>query len=172
MGFFRICPREPKYNSYIFDDIDLKVIQNDGISVTPDFDVQVSDLNRGYKHFKTNSGKGDTFKISVIIGKDEKLKGYKSTGKTTSKEIVETNTVTVEIDGEMRTFEENIVTGVEISTIFNYYNVKLTTLLNYFMRNGIPFMIYSDIIGINTSIPYLITENKSRKQEYTDYSVW
>jgi hypothetical protein len=26
--------------------------------------------------------------------------------------------------------------------------------------------------GINTSVPYLITENKSRKQEYTDYSIW
>ena len=172
MGFFRICPREPKYNSYIFEDIDLKVIQNKGVEINPDFDVQVTDLNKGYKHFKTYNGKGTSFKISVIIGKDEKLQGYKVTG-TGSREIKETiNTVEVEIDGEMMTFNDEAVTGVEIFTTYDYYNAKLTTLLNWFMRMGIPFMVFSDIIGINTSVPYLITENKSRKQEYTDYSIW
>ena len=172
MSFFRICPREPKYNSYIFEDIDLKVIQNNGVEVTPDFDVQVTDLNKGYKHFKTYSGKGTSFKISVIIGKDETLQGYKETG-TGSREIKEViNTVEVEINGEMMTFNDEAVTGVEIFTTYDYYNAKLTTLLNWFMRSGIPFMVFSDIIGINTSVPYLITENKSRKQEYTDYSIW
>lgn len=172
MGFFRICPREPKYNSYIFEDIDLKVIQTKGVEVNPDFDVQVTDLNKGYKHFKTYNGKGTSFKISVIIGKDEKLQGYKVTG-TGSREIKEViNTVEVEIDGEMMTFNDEAVTGVEIFTTYDYYNAKLTTLLNWFMRMGIPFMVFSDIIGINTSVPYLITENKSRKQEYTDYSIW
>lgn len=171
MSFFRICPREPQFNKYIFEDIDLKVIQKDGIQINPDFDVNITDLNNGYKHFKTYNGKGTSFKISVIIGKDEKLQGYKSTKKTGSKYITETNTVTVEIDNEIRTFEEEIATGVEIFTIFDYYKVKLTTLLSYFMRNGIPFMVYSNIIGINTAVPYLITENK-RKQEYYDYTIW
>ena len=128
MGFFRICPREPKYNSYIFEDIDLKVIQNKGVDITPDFDVQVTDLNKGYKHFKTYSGKGTSFKISVIIGKDETLQGYKVTG-TGSREIKEViNTVEVEIDGEMMTFNDEAVTGVEIFTTYDYYNAKLKIL--------------------------------------------
>lgn len=172
MSFFRICPREPTYNQYIFEDIDLKVIQKKGVEVNPDFDVQVTDLNKGYKHFKTYNGKGTSFKISVIIGKDEKLQGYKKTG-TGSREIKEViNTVEVEIDGEMMTFNDEAVTGVEIFTTYDYANVRIINLLNGFMRMGIPFMVYSDIIGINTSVPYLITENKTRKQEYYDYSVW
>ena len=172
MSFFRICPREPTYNQHIFEDIDLKVIQKDGITVNPDFDVNITDLNKGYKHFKTYSGKGTSFKISVIIGKNETLQGYKVTG-TGSREIKEViNEVDVEINGEMMHFEETGVTGIELFTTYDYYNAKLTTLLNWFMRSGIPFMVYSDIIGINTSVPYLITENKTRKQEYYDYSVW
>ena len=172
MSFFRICPREPTYNEHIFEDIDLKVIQKDGITVNPDFDVTVTDLNKGYKHFKTYSGKGTSFKISVIIGKNETIQGYKVTG-TGSREIKETiNTVEVTINNELMTFEETGVTGMELFTTYDYYNAKLTTLLNWFMRSGIPFMVFSDIIGINTSVPYLITENKTRKQEYHNYSVW
>ena len=75
MSFFRMCPRDYVYNSHIYDDIPLTVVQDDGIDVIPDFSTTITDLNQGYKHFKTHNGKGTAFKISVIIGKDERVKG-------------------------------------------------------------------------------------------------
>ena len=77
MAFFNICPRNKKYLDYAFKDIPLRVIYNNGVTVTPDFDVNVTDLNNGYKHFKVNNGKGDTFKLQVLIHRDDIVQGHR-----------------------------------------------------------------------------------------------
>ena len=169
MSFFRMCPRDYTYNSYIFDDIPLKVIQDSGVEIDPDFSVEVTDLNGGYKHFKTYNGKGTSFKISAIIFRKDTAQGWKVTG-TGSRDITETNYVEVEIDGEMMTFEDTAVTGVEIYSIYQYLNKNLNTMISYFMQKGIPFMLTTDILGIDTSVPYLITDTKL-KQSHRDYIV-
>lgn len=51
--------------------INLKVVQGNGVGVTPDIDIVVNRLNKGDKHFHNNGYGGITFKIDVIIHKDE-----------------------------------------------------------------------------------------------------
>lgn len=49
----------------------LKVIQGSGVEVTPDLEINVNKLNAGNKSFLNNGYGGITFKIDVIIHKDE-----------------------------------------------------------------------------------------------------
>ena len=58
--------------------ISLKVIQQNGVDVTPDLDIVVNRLNKGDKYFLNNGYGGITFKIDVIIHKNE------TTGNTVS----------------------------------------------------------------------------------------
>lgn len=51
--------------------INLKVVQGNGVAVTPDLEITVNKLNKGDKHFLNNGYGGITFKIDVIIHKDE-----------------------------------------------------------------------------------------------------
>ena len=55
----------------------LRVIQTSGVKVTPHDNIKVTDLKRGdsikaYKHFLNTGDGGITFKISVIIGKEDR----------------------------------------------------------------------------------------------------
>ena len=172
MSFFRMCPRDYVYNNHVYDDIPLKVIQDDGIDISPDFKVDITDLNKGYKHFNAKAGHGTSFKISVIIHKNQKIRGIRNTRKQVSKSEIEKEYVEVTIDGELMVFEKENLVNQELTTVWHYQNVRLTTLLNWFMRQGIPFMITTDMIGIDMSVPYMITENKSRKQTSKDYTIW
>lgn len=47
----------------------LKVIQSKGVEVELNHDIKITDLNDGYKNFKSNDDDTITFKIEVIIGK-------------------------------------------------------------------------------------------------------
>jgi hypothetical protein len=49
----------------------LKVIQNNGVGVTPDLKIIVNDLNEGNKQFLNNGYGGISFKIDVIINKND-----------------------------------------------------------------------------------------------------
>ena len=51
--------------------ISLKVIQNNGIEVTPDLEISVNKLNEGNKSFLNNGYGGLSFKIEVIINKND-----------------------------------------------------------------------------------------------------
>ena len=51
--------------------ISLKVVQSNGVDVTPDLDIVINKLNKGDKHFLNNGYGGISFKIDVIIHKDE-----------------------------------------------------------------------------------------------------
>lgn len=70
MGYFNIMPR----NNYIQSNnepIPLKVITDDGINLTPGFKINVTELNNGYKNFVSNSDKGNTFKVKIILKKSD-----------------------------------------------------------------------------------------------------
>lgn len=51
--------------------VDLEVTQKNGIDVTPDTDIVINKLNDGNKSFLNNGYGGISFKISVIIHKNE-----------------------------------------------------------------------------------------------------
>ena len=51
--------------------ISLKVIQSNGVDVTPDLNITVNKLNGGNNQFLNNGYGGISFKIDVIIGKND-----------------------------------------------------------------------------------------------------
>ena len=65
MVFLSICPRDKKYLEYAVGDIPLRVVLDDGAEINPDVKVNVTDLNKGYKHFKIDSGKGNELKVNL-----------------------------------------------------------------------------------------------------------
>lgn len=69
MSFFSVI--DARAIGYDMQPIDLKVIQGNGVEVTPDLEITVNKLNDGNKHFLNNGYGGITFKIDVIIHKDE-----------------------------------------------------------------------------------------------------
>ena len=171
LAFFNICPRNKKYLDYAFGDIPLRVLYNNGITITPDFDVNLSDLNNGYKHFKVNNGKGDSFKLQVLIHKKDTIKGLDER-RVAFNDALLLEAKTVISGGTDYTFEKLGEDDFSDRIARNFRNFRLTTVLNYFMRTLTPFMITSDMIGINQSVPYIITKNSSRKQSYHDYTIW
>lgn len=79
MAFLNIVPRgarianESYGTSYhnIQESIPLRVAYDDGVSMTPDVKINVTDLNDGNKTFMNVSGKGDKFKVTVILHQDD-----------------------------------------------------------------------------------------------------
>lgn len=184
LGFFSLVPRDKNYLGYAFKDIPLRVIRDKGIETTRDLNVQITDLNGGYKHFKLNNGRGDSFKISILIHKNDTVKGVKHVEKSlvnVPSNVIDTTKNTVIHGGISQDLEDGSNISYDIPqdvtspsrlnyTLFKDYTVIST--LNYFMNRLIPFYVKSDIIGVNSNDLYLITENKSRKQDYKDYVVW
>ena len=175
MVFFSICPRSRKYLDYSIGDIPLRVVRDKGVDRMPDVDVQVTKLNSGYRHFKVDNGKGDSFKITIVIRRGDvvtgvatmKQKGYK----INKKEVV--NTVTNSVDHTSDFGDVGLIKYEQKATtskVEGKWSVR--GLLNYFMRNLTPLMITSDIIGLHKEELWVITDNKSRKQEYEDTVVW
>lgn len=175
MAFFNICPRSKTYMEYAFGPIPLRVIYNNGVTLTPDFNVNVTDLNNGYKHFKVNNGKGDTFKLQVLIHRDDVVRGHRHyVVRESARNYNLKNVKMVNVNKKdlgYVTPKSNATTTV-YDDWSDLKRVRLTTLLNYFMRTLTPFMVTSDVIGINQTVPYIITKNSSRKQSYHDYTIW
>lgn len=69
MSFFSVI--DARAIGYGAKPIYLKVIQGSGVEVTPDLDITVNKLNKGAKSFLNNGYGGITFKIDVIIHKNE-----------------------------------------------------------------------------------------------------
>lgn len=120
----------------------LRVIQNDGVQVTPFENVKVSDLKKGkdnklYKHFLNTGDAGITFKIKIIIGRNDVWHiGLKD---KTGKYILDTPNVT--------------------TILKKFYNEM--TVLN----------IVTDFIDIPNG-NYIITKNPARTQSHENYTVW
>ena len=184
MSFFSICPRDKKYLDYNIPTIPLNIVR-DGIETSPDFKVNINKLNSGNRDFVRNSGTGDSFKVTVIIHKDEKVL-YSRTKKVSQEQreldfipdVTETtfedeagNTLTLETLGYGGTLIANVLDPITVM-VEEKKDATVTFMLDYFMRNGIPLYVISDVIGVNKNDLYLITDNKSRKQDYKDYTVW
>ena len=125
----------------------LRVIKSSGVQVKQDFKISSTDLNTNhvntkYKHFYNNGNGGITFKVEVII-KDKERWGYG----------VETNADYI-ADG--KTYPKSM----EVSSWIHYWYVNMR-----------PVYVVTDAIDVADDI-YLITDCSSRKQKYTNYTIW
>lgn len=75
MTFFNICPRDEGFLTDNSNAIALRVLTSDGVDVSPDDTVTVTDLSKGYKNFFNNGSNGYSFTINVLIKKEDKFNG-------------------------------------------------------------------------------------------------
>lgn len=132
--------------------IPLHILRSKGIEVSPDFDLKVTDLNKGdYNHkakmFHDTGDGGIDFKVDVIIGNNE--------------------TWGISVNSPDASVNQ---------WYYNYKGVKypnkdyITSWLNWFYLNKRPVNIVTDAIDINNGT-YIITSN-TRKQTLDNYTVW
>ena len=95
--------RYNKNSNVVIDDyLALNVLQKDAVEVKPESSLAITDLNKGsnnkrYKHFYNTGDAGITFKISVLVGKDDTWNGEKVTDVLNSWYV---NTTVVRVVGE------------------------------------------------------------------------
>lgn len=146
MGYFRLMDSRilgKKVNGQKVKPMHLKVVQDTGIDVKPDTHITVTNLNKGGKHFFNTSSYDITFKVDIILKKDERWE----TGHIKLKNRTNYGTRTEWNGGQVRSF------------------------LKEFIKQGIPVYVGTEALDIPKG-RYLITSNSSRKQTYKDYSVW
>lgn len=122
--------------------IPLRVIRSDGFEITPDYNITVSDLNRGsdgflYKKFYNRGSGGLKFKIKVLIKKNETWFSplYKEFKKASSNEH------------------------------------DLINVLQDLIETMTPVKVVTDAIDIPNG-NYIITDNPSRTQTYDNVTEW
>lgn len=155
--FLSIVPKDKTYLEYNVSPIALNVIQTDGVTYEPDIKITVTDLNKGKKHFLNNSGYGDTFKVNVIVKADDgAFLTYSKTWNAYYNKIIK------DYDGDIQKgFSEKPYTTKK----------DLRFLLDYWIRNMTVLMVTTRASDISNG-EYIITDNKSRKQTYEQYSIW
>ena len=121
----------------------LRVIRNDGIQVTPDVDIVVSDLQKGndgikYKKFLRTGDGGITFKIKVIIGKKDK-------------------------------WNERLYNNTKLK--YDIDQPYVTSILKKWYRNAAVLKVVTDFIDIKPGL-YVMTKNPSRVQTFDKTTVW
>ena len=159
MSFFNIVPRDKEYLGYTINSIPLTVIQDDEIEVKPNINIKTNELNDGYVQFYDTGSRGEVFKISIIMHKNDTIDGVKG----------ETN-----ITPYWKYNKENNKPFTPVNSVKKEYTgkVKLIDLLDYIIRGMIPVMIVTDAIDIPNNQLYYITENGSRKQSHREYTKW
>lgn len=161
-NFMTICPRTTEYMKTIPKGIPLRVIHSDGIEYNPDVKFTETKLSNGAKHFHNSSGKADSFSITVLINE-----------KDMASVLTDVKDIWIASKGEQ--FIDGVPyykADTKIKKEF-YENKSIISMLDYYIREGEPFYITTRAVGINKSDLWIITENKTRKQNYDDgYVEW
>ena len=152
MSFFSIISAEEI--DYGSSPMNLKVIQGTGVEVIPDLNINVNSLNNGNKYFLNNGYGGITFKIDVIINKNDIFTTYRSESIPLTFSI--TNGVGSYLGG-----------GVQISQI----RTSVIDKLHEWITTMTPVYVVTDAIDIPNG-RYIISKNSSRKQTYRENTVW
>ena len=155
MAFLNIVPYTQKYMDWNVESIPLRIVYGDGVDYTPDVKVNVTDLNSGNKRFLNVSGKGDRFRVKVLVNKDDKVFAQQV------------------YTGDAIRVDKNGVTDVSGNLLRKKY-IKVSEALDYWIRDGETFMVTSDgdAVDIQDGL-YIVTGNSSRKQSARGgYSVW
>lgn len=125
----------------------LKVLTDKGVDVDVDFKIKSTDLNTDasnnkYRKFHNNGNGGVTFKIDVIIDKDESW-GYGKQGGA-----------------------DFVYYGVKYPA-----RARIKVWLDFWYTNMTPLYIVSDAIDVPNG-KYIISNNPTRKQNYRKHTVW
>ena len=154
-NFMSIVPTNHLFGEYTVDEpIKLSVILSNGVAVTPDVKITVNDLNSGEKRFINNNGKGDKFKVNVIISRDATIQGVKE---------VENPVEIWNFGGTIWRF------GGGKSNVTS--RIKITEALDFWINNMATFLVTTRAIDVPNG-KYIISSNPSRKQNYENYTVW
>ena len=160
MAFINLIPREKEYvdseHNYRIDaEIPLRVVRDDGVEMSPDVNIKVTDLSKGQKQFVNASGKGDRYNITILVHEDDTF-----TGTWTHK------------------FEPSWQpsgSAVKYIDHFDYpTSLKVVDLLDWIIRSMLVVTLTSDNnVALIPNGAYIITDNPHRVQNYKNgYSLW
>lgn len=161
MSFLTICPRSESYNNYnVTYPISLKVIQDKGVDFSPDINVKVNKWNKDRRQLINDSGSYDTFKIDVIINKNDVVE--------LTKEYTDWSWQDEQSEFDRIIYMQGNATGVYAKL---GKKIKVLDALDYWSRNAEPVMVVTDAIDVPDDL-YVIINNDSRKQTYNRNTVW
>ena len=167
VDFLTVCPRDSQYMDNNVAPARLRVIQDGGVNSVPDVDIIVNDLASGRKHFQNNSGKGDTFKVNVLINTEDTVVLTKSFDDDSWEDALGGD-----YDYEYLYTTVSGGKGVaESSTVVVGGRVNLLTALDYWMRTATPLNIVTRAVDVPNGV-YLIIGNSSRKQTHENFTEW
>ena len=162
MAFINLIPRDKSYtdseHTYRIDNaIPLRVVKDDGVDMTPDVNIKVTDLSKGEKQFVNASGKGDRYNITILVHDDDTFVG----------------TWTYRFNPSYGAGGPN---GRAIITDhFDYpTSLKVVDLLDWIIRKMLVVTLTSDNnVALIPNGAYIITDNPHRVQNYKNgYSLW
>ena len=143
MTFLKIHSRDWIQEYNMNHPLKLRVIQTDGVEVTPDDHIKVNDLKRGknnilYKHFLNMGDGGITFKVKVYINRNDRWAEF----------------------GPTRHGDTVYISNPLVSDILETFYTRMEVLT-----------VVSDFIDIPDG-NYIITKNPSRVQSQKDSTIW
>ncbi|WP_407374153.1 peptidoglycan-binding protein [Methanobrevibacter sp.] len=145
----------------------LRVIRDDGVNSVPDLDIVVNDLASGRKHFQNNTGKGDTFKVNVLISEDDSV--------VLTKEFDEGSWQEALNSGDFDEYLYTILSGgegiEETSSVMLGGHVALLKALDYWMKTATPLNVVTRAVDVPNGL-YLIIKNDSRNQTFEGFTEW
>lgn len=170
-----ICPRTKSYIGCNLTGIPLRVIQDDGVEYSPHIKFSEIEFETGAKKIINHSGKTDSFSIKILVNDTDTVNVTKEWNSWDSYFLTnEVNTVTDEtIDQHL----DWIVWDINVPKQQLYAKaeatIKVNKILDSLIRNGTRLYVTTRAIGINSKDLWVITENKTRKQNYDDgYVIW
>ena len=157
MAFLNIVPYTKQYMDWNVESIPLRIVYGDGVDYSPDVKVNVTDLNNGQKRFLNVSGDGDSFRVKVLVNKNDTVQG-----KLETKEEMQYG------------YYHGMYGWYGGGTKVSFKQFNLIEALDYWIRNGETFLVTSDGDAVDIQDGrYIVTANSSRKQSARGgYSVW
>jgi len=170
VNFFNILPRDGMYRDYQVTSIPLRVIRgSNAVDVSPDISYSKVHLSDRSESLTRHVGDADTFKIKVVISKDDVVDGhvYKELYNTLPDGLIN---MTGMSDSEFEAWKKQY-TSTPYDVLDYHGNLPIITILDYWIREGIIFDVVTDAIDIPNG-SYSITANPSRIQENKTYTIW
>ena len=152
-NFLSITPRADWYLNWNSQGIPLKVIADDAVDYDPNININVADLNEGYKHFHNQGTRGGSFKINIFVGEEDVV--------DSGPELFESAQHAI----------DTITTILNMGFDGNKFGLEVPKALDIVIRNMIPVVVVSESADIKDDV-YIITENDSRKQTHRGGSIW
>lgn len=164
MAFLNIVPKSKRvYNRTIGykyhtiqDSIPLRVVLDDGVDMSPDVKIKVTDLSKGQKHFVNASGDGDVFNVTVLINDKDRFSDAQEYWHM-----------------EAWTDQWGYTTSKARGGLYKDTYKVAHALDNWIRKMTVMLVTSDDKDALMPDGEYIITDNPHRVQNYRDgYSLW